>query len=261
MQFGVLSGGILQKMAHSNPQALAGAGFQDRCNSHSASSPRCISDHWIHRRYVLKGNLRNKPHRFNRLWRERRYAPEDIVMLLGEAEVLHSRGLTTIKAFRQIGVAEQTYCHSARSQVIGTGAIALLAAPSPRTIPPRGPRASVVISPMVNSRHLEDLAPPRCSNSTRLSGNSSGTLCVLLLLELLAQGGERWMSWWNGVADCPQCGCHGTLLVSGRTSRIEIEGCWVCGFARNLEPEQEELFPLHRLNLQRRSLEPRLSLN
>ncbi len=69
------------------------------------------------------------------------------------------------------------------------------------------------------------------------------------------------MSWWNGVADCPQCGCHGTLLVSGRTSRIDIEGCWVCGFARNLEPDEAEYFPLHRLNLQRRSTQPRLCMN
>ncbi len=69
------------------------------------------------------------------------------------------------------------------------------------------------------------------------------------------------MNSWNGVANCPQCGCEGTLLVSGGTSKIEIEGCWVCGFGRDMEAGEAEFVPLHRLNLQRRTKKPHLPMN
>lgn len=69
------------------------------------------------------------------------------------------------------------------------------------------------------------------------------------------------MSPWNGVADCPQCGCKGTLLVSGRTSDIEIEGCWVCGFGTKMSSEELEFIPLHQLNLKRRSSQYNRPLN
>ena len=60
------------------------------------------------------------------------------------------------------------------------------------------------------------------------------------------------MGWWNGVADCPQCGCQGTMVVHGRSGDIEIEGCWVCGYGQKMKPEEVEFVPLHRLNLQKR---------
>ncbi len=57
------------------------------------------------------------------------------------------------------------------------------------------------------------------------------------------------MSAWRGEADCPRCGGEGTLLVSGETARIEIDGCWVCGFGRHEEAGSYEFVPIHRLKV------------
>jgi Zn ribbon nucleic-acid-binding protein len=57
------------------------------------------------------------------------------------------------------------------------------------------------------------------------------------------------MSAWRGEADCPRCGGEGTLLVSGETANIEIDGCWVCGYGREEETDSVEFVPLHRLKV------------
>lgn len=58
------------------------------------------------------------------------------------------------------------------------------------------------------------------------------------------------MSRWTGVADCPKCGCEGTLLVHGETSSVEIDGCWVCGCGRKAELSDLEFVPLRKLKVQ-----------
>lgn len=58
------------------------------------------------------------------------------------------------------------------------------------------------------------------------------------------------MSAWRGEADCPKCGGEGTLLVSGETASIEIEGCWMCGYGRETGTEVVEFVPLSRLKVQ-----------
>ena len=57
------------------------------------------------------------------------------------------------------------------------------------------------------------------------------------------------MSAWRGEADCPKCGGEGTLLVSGETASIEIDGCWVCGYGREEGGNVYEFVPLHRLKV------------
>ena len=40
----------------------------------------------------------------------KRYKPEEIVSLLGQAEVLHGQGMSMADAIRQLGISEVTYC-------------------------------------------------------------------------------------------------------------------------------------------------------
>jgi Zn ribbon nucleic-acid-binding protein len=57
------------------------------------------------------------------------------------------------------------------------------------------------------------------------------------------------MAAWRGEADCPKCGGKGTLLVSGNTAEVEIDGCWVCGYGRKGDEESETVFvPLNLRN-------------
>ncbi len=66
------------------------------------------------------------------------------------------------------------------------------------------------------------------------------------------------MSAWRGEADCPRCGGEGTLLVSGETARIEIHGCWVCGYGRPDAGDVYEFVPLRRLKvLEKKQEQPR----
>ncbi len=60
------------------------------------------------------------------------------------------------------------------------------------------------------------------------------------------------MGAWRGEADCPRCGGEGTLLVSGETARIEIDGCWVCGYGREEAGDSYEFVPLRRLKVHER---------
>ncbi len=57
------------------------------------------------------------------------------------------------------------------------------------------------------------------------------------------------MSVWRGEADCPRCGGEGTLLVSGETARIEIDGCWVCGYGRLEDVNALEFVPVRGLKI------------
>jgi Zn ribbon nucleic-acid-binding protein len=57
------------------------------------------------------------------------------------------------------------------------------------------------------------------------------------------------MSAWRGEADCPKCGSEGTLLVSGETSTVEIDGCWVCGYGCDNTERQVEFVPLKKLRV------------
>jgi hypothetical protein len=71
---------------------------------------------------------------------------------------------------------------------------------------------------------------------------------------LIWHGGERTereecMSPWRGEANCPKCGGEGTLLVTGETAMIEIEGCWVCGYGRGDHRPPAEFVPLARLKV------------
>jgi hypothetical protein len=67
------------------------------------------------------------------------------------------------------------------------------------------------------------------------------------------------MTAWKGEADCPKCGGEGTLLVSGETSTVEIDGCWVCGYGH--EKDDHELFfvPLKKLRVTEERKPPRRS--
>lgn len=57
------------------------------------------------------------------------------------------------------------------------------------------------------------------------------------------------MSAWKGEANCPKCGGEGTLMVSGETSTVEIEGCWVCGYGREGEEKEITFVPLKKLRV------------
>jgi hypothetical protein len=69
------------------------------------------------------------------------------------------------------------------------------------------------------------------------------------------------MSAWTGAADCPNCGCEGTLLVHGETSTLEIDGCWVCGCGRPSCSSEIEFIPLKRLKVQERAKQYRIAKN
>jgi hypothetical protein len=69
------------------------------------------------------------------------------------------------------------------------------------------------------------------------------------------------MSAWTGVADCPKCGCEGTLLVHGETSTVEIDGCWVCGCGRNAELDDLEFVPLKQLKMQQKGVNYKMPRN
>jgi len=58
---------------------------------------------------------------------------------------------------------------------------------------------------------------------------------------------------WNGVADCPKCGGKATMVVHGETSTLEIDGCWVCGYGRELAGQSTQFVPLRHLRVERPS--------
>jgi hypothetical protein len=60
------------------------------------------------------------------------------------------------------------------------------------------------------------------------------------------------MGSWNGIADCPKCGGKGTMLVHGETSTLEIDGCWVCGYGREIQGQVAGFMPLQHLRVERR---------
>ncbi|MBP1658273.1 MAG: hypothetical protein H6Q31_2874 [Bacteroidetes bacterium] len=59
------------------------------------------------------------------------------------------------------------------------------------------------------------------------------------------------MGAWNGVADCPKCGSKATMMVHGETSTLEIDGCWVCGYGRELREQLTSFIPLRHLRIER----------
>jgi hypothetical protein len=74
---------------------------------------------------------------------------------------------------------------------------------------------------------------------------------VLYLLHI-TRNLEIYMAPWNGIADCPKCGNKGTLMVSGETSTLEIDGCWVCGFGRQESHGSAQFLPIKHLRIEKR---------
>jgi Zn ribbon nucleic-acid-binding protein len=57
------------------------------------------------------------------------------------------------------------------------------------------------------------------------------------------------MSMWKGEADCPRCGGEGSLLVTGETSSVDIDGCWICGYGREQRDSEMQFVPLKKLRV------------
>jgi hypothetical protein len=64
------------------------------------------------------------------------------------------------------------------------------------------------------------------------------------------------VSLWKGEADCPRCGGEGSLLVSGETTTVEIDGCWICGYGREEGLGEMPFVPLKKLRVTEERLHP-----
>jgi hypothetical protein len=66
------------------------------------------------------------------------------------------------------------------------------------------------------------------------------------------------VSLWKGEADCPRCGGEGSLLVSGETTSVEIDGCWICGYGREEGFGEMRFVPLKKLRVTEERPDPGL---
>ena len=48
------------------------------------------------------------------------------------------------------------------------------------------------------------------------------------------------------------------MLVSGETTSVEIDGCWICGYGREERASETQFVPLKRLRVTDERPDPRL---